>query len=74
MTPAIELYCNAIVIAGVVVAVATVPEKPLAETTDAVVTVPNPAAVHDGFAAAPPVVRTFPFVPAGRFTHLVALR
>ena len=31
------------VIAGVVVAVATVPANPLAETTDALVTVPDPA-------------------------------
>lgn len=33
------------VIAGVVVAVATVPEKPLAVTTETEVTVPEPAAV-----------------------------
>ena len=52
------------VMAGVVVAVATVPAKPLAETTDTLVTVPLVA----GFAqvGAPPVVAvsTWPVVPA----------
>ena len=51
-----------IVMAGVVVAVATVPAKPLAETTDAEVTVPEEAAVQLG--AEPDVaVKTCPVVP-----------
>ena len=52
------------VIAGVVVAVATVPAKPLADTTETLVTVPLVAgAAHVG---APPVVAvsTWPVVPA----------
>ena len=52
------------VMAGVVVAVATVPAKPLADTTDTLVTVPLVAgAAHVG---APPVVAvsTWPVVPA----------
>jgi len=51
------------VIAGVVVEVATVPAKPFAETTDALVTVPEPLSVHVG-PVAPLLVRTCPAVPA----------
>jgi hypothetical protein len=51
------------VIAGVVVEVATVPAKPFAETTDALVTVPEPLSVHVG-TAAPLLVKTCPAVPA----------
>ena len=51
------------VIAGVVVAVATVPASPLADTTDTVVTVPPPSVAHVG-APAPPLVSTWPNVPA----------
>jgi hypothetical protein len=51
------------VIAGVVVAVATVPASPLADTTDTLVTVPPASVVHVG-APAPPLVSTWPSVPA----------
>ena len=51
------------VIAGVVVAVATVPANPLAETTDTDVTVPVAAADHVGVPA-PALVSTWPSVPA----------
>lgn len=52
------------VIAGVVVAVATVPANPLADTTDTLVTVPLVAG--DAHVGAPPVVAvsTCPVVPA----------
>ena len=52
------------VMAGVVVAVATVPAKPLAETTDTLVTVPLVAGLAQ--VGAPPVVAvsTWPVVPA----------
>ena len=52
------------VIAGVVVAVATVPAKPLADTTDTLVTVPLVAGAAQ--VGAPPVVavNTWPVVPA----------
>ena len=60
-TPVIEVL---IVMAGVVVDVATVPAKPFADTTETLVTVPLVA----GFAqvGAPPVVAvsTWPVVPA----------
>ena len=46
------------VIAGVVVAVATVPANPLADTTEADVTVPVAAADHVGAALGPPEVNT----------------
>ena len=51
------------VIAGVVVAVATVPASPLADTTDTDVTVPVAAADHVGVPA-PALVSTWPSVPA----------
>jgi hypothetical protein len=51
------------VISGVVEALATVPAKPFAETTDALVTVPAPFVVHVG-TPAPLLVRTCPEVPA----------
>ena len=51
------------VIAGVVVAVATVPASPLADTTETLVTVPPPSVAHVG-APAPPLVSTWPSVPA----------
>ena len=51
------------VIAGVVVAVATVPFSPLADTTDTEVTVPVAAADQVG-ALAPALVNTCPVVPA----------
>ena len=51
------------VMAGVVVAVATVPAKPLAETTDTAVTVPPAGVVHVG-TPAPALVSTWPAVPA----------
>ena len=51
------------VIAGVVVAVATVPASPLADTTDTDVTVPVAAADQVGVPA-PALVNTWPNVPA----------
>ena len=51
------------VIAVVVVAVATVPAKPLAETTDTVVTVPVVGVVQVGVAPVPADVKTCPVVP-----------
>ena len=52
------------VMAGVVVAVATVPAKPLADTTETLVTVPLVAGAAQ--VGAPPVVavKTCPVVPA----------
>jgi hypothetical protein len=47
------------VIAGVVVALATVPAKPFADTTETVVTVPVPLTVAQE-AVVPLVVRYFP--------------
>lgn len=51
------------VMAGVVVAVATVPAKPLAETTDTAVTVPPAGVVQIG-TPTPALVNTWPDVPA----------
>ena len=51
------------VMAGVVVEVATVPAKPLADTTDTLVTEPVAGVVHVG-APAPALVKTLPDVPA----------
>ena len=51
------------VIAGVVVAVATVPASPLADTTDTEVTVPVVGVVQVGVPA-PALVSTWPNVPA----------
>ena len=51
------------VIAGVVVAVATVPASPLADTTDTLVTEPVAAVDHVGVPA-PALVSTWPNVPA----------
>lgn len=49
------------VIAGVVVALATVPAKPLAETTDAEVTVPVAAVVQE--VLVPSVDNNLPLLP-----------
>jgi hypothetical protein len=46
------------------------PVTPLFVATDVTVPVPE-TEVHDGFAAAPPVVRTWPLVPGARATQLV---
>ena len=51
------------VIAGVVVAVATVPANPLADTTDTLDTLPAAAVDHVGVPA-PALVSTWPSVPA----------
>ena len=51
------------VIAGVVVAVATVPASPLADTTDTLVTVPPPSVTQVGAPAAL-LFNTWPDVPA----------
>ena len=51
------------VIAGVVVAVATVPASPFADTTDTLVTVPVVGVVQVGVPAAA-LVSTWPAVPA----------
>ncbi len=52
------------VIAGVVVAVATVPARPLAETTDTLVTVPLVAGAAQVGALPVVAVSTWPVVPA----------
>ena len=52
------------VIAGVVVLLATVPDKPLAETTETEVTVPVPETVLHVGAPLPLLVKTCPEVPA----------
>ena len=52
------------VMAGVVVAVATVPAKPLAETTDTLVTVPLVAGAAQVGALPVVAVNTWPVVPA----------
>ena len=52
------------VMAGVLVAVATVPAKPLAETTDTLVTVPLVAGAAQVGAAPVVAVSTWPVVPA----------
>ena len=52
------------VIAGVVVAVATLPAKPFADAMDALVTVPVPPALPHVGADAPLEVNTCPVVPA----------
>lgn len=51
------------VMAGVVVEVATVPAKPLADTTDTLVTEPVAGVAHVGVPA-PALVKTWPDVPA----------
>ena len=51
------------VMAGVVVAVATVPANPLADTTDTPVTDPPLSVDHVG-TPAPPLTKTWPTVPA----------
>ena len=51
------------VMAGVVVAVATVPARPFAETTDTLVTEPPASVAHVGVPA-PLLVSTWPVVPA----------
>lgn len=55
------------VIAGVVVAVATVPARPLAETTETLVTVPDPAPVAAIVMLLPAGVTVIP-VPATMFS------
>ena len=63
------------VIAGVVVGLATVPAKPLAEATETVVTVPVPvAATQDGLAAAPPDWSRLPELPGARTDQAEAPR
>ena len=52
------------VIAGVVVAVATVPAKPFADTTDTLVTVPPDVGVTQVGALPVVAVNTWPVVPA----------
>ena len=52
------------VIAGVLVAVATVPAKPLADTTDTLVTVPLVAGAAQAGALPVVAVNTCPVVPA----------
>ena len=57
--------------AGVVVAVATVPETPLAVVTDTLVTVPDPAEAAAQVAVVPLEVSTYPFVPMARRVELL---
>ena len=59
-TPVIEVDS---VIAGVVVALATDPARPLAETTETVVTVPDPTELKLS-APEPSVTKAWPVVPS----------
>jgi hypothetical protein len=60
-----------IVMAGVVVAVATVPAKPFADTTEAEVTVPEEAAPQAGTPLT--IVRTWPLVPIGNLVRVLVV-
>ncbi len=58
------------VMAGVVVAVATVPASPLADTTETVLTVPVAGVAHEGIP--PAIVKTCPAEPMVSLERMLA--